>query len=133
MKTVGSADTPRRLDGGSVRLVGRIKDIINRGGEKLAAVEIEDCLRRHPGIRTVAVVPGPDPRLGEVPVAFVVRADSAPALTAEELVAHMAASGLARQKIPRDWRFVSDLPMTASGKIQKGRLAAELSDRDSDH
>src|SRR6202040_3711864 len=59
-------------DDGILTITGRIKDVINRGGEKFSARDIEDLLAAHPAVRQAAVVPGPDARFGEVPVAFVV-------------------------------------------------------------
>jgi len=109
---------------GAVHLVGRLKDIINRGGEKLACAEIEGCLLAHPGVSAVAVVPAPDPRLGEIPAAFVV-ADGG-GVDAESLAAHMRASGLAAQKVPAIWKFVDSLPRTESGKIRKDELRRQL-------
>ena len=67
-------------DAGFVTITGRLKDVINRGGEKFSAREIEDLLVAHPAVRQAAMVGGPDARFGEVPVAFVVRDGHAPAL-----------------------------------------------------
>jgi acyl-CoA synthetase len=115
-----------RLDAsGHVTVTGRLKDVINRGGEKFSAREIEDLLLEHPDIRQVAVVGGPDDRLGEVPVAFVVVADGA-AGDAAALESHLLGRGLARQKTPVGWHFRSDLPSTPSGKIKKFELLAEV-------
>jgi acyl-CoA synthetase (AMP-forming)/AMP-acid ligase II len=112
------------VDGaGFVTITGRIKDVINRGGEKFSARDIEDLLLTHPAVRQAAVVPGPDARFGEVPVAFVVFDRPAQA-SAEDLSHHLHATGLARQKTPVAWHFVEDLPMTPSGKIKKFELTA---------
>jgi acyl-CoA synthetase (AMP-forming)/AMP-acid ligase II len=112
--------------GGLVNLFGRTKDIINRGGEKFSSLEIERYIAAHDGVAAVAVVAGRDARLGETPVAFVVRTEAAPAVTGEQLAAFMQGSGLARQKIPSAWRFVGELPMTASGKVRKEQLRLQL-------
>jgi acyl-CoA synthetase (AMP-forming)/AMP-acid ligase II len=112
------------VDGaGYVTITGRLKDVINRGGEKFSARDIEDLLLTHPAVRHAAVVPGPDARFGEVPIAFVVldRPDQA---AANDLVRHLQVSGLARQKIPVGWHFVDGLPMTPSGKVKKFELVA---------
>jgi acyl-CoA synthetase len=69
------------------------------------------------------VVPGPDARFGEVPVAFVVF-DGAGQVSVGELAGHLEAKGLARQKTPVAWHFVDSLPMTPSGKVKKFELAA---------
>jgi acyl-CoA synthetase len=112
------------VDGsGFVTITGRLKDVINRGGEKFSARDIEDLLIMHPAVRNAAVVPGPDARFGEVPVAFVVfEGGSRP--SADELTGHLRSSGLARQKTPVAWHFVDALPMTPSGKVKKFELAA---------
>ena len=112
------------VDGaGFVTITGRLKDVINRGGEKFSARDIEDLLITHPAVRDVAVVPGPDDRLGEVPIAFVVF-DGGGQASADELSGHLRARGLARQKTPVAWHFVDSLPMTPSGKVKKFELAA---------
>jgi acyl-CoA synthetase (AMP-forming)/AMP-acid ligase II len=111
------------VDGaGYVTITGRLKDVINRGGEKFSARDIEDLLLRHPAVRDAAVVPGPDVRFGEVPVAFVVF-DQLVQASVEDLSGHLRASGLARQKTPVAWHFVDALPMTPSGKVKKFELA----------
>ncbi|HZA76827.1 MAG TPA: AMP-binding protein [Acidimicrobiales bacterium] len=106
---------------GTVTMTGRLKEIINRGGEKLSSREIEDTLIVHQAVREVAVVAAPHPRLGEQPAAFVLAKQGT---TEEELAAFLAEAGLAPQKIPRIWRFVDELPRTASGKVQKNVLSA---------
>ncbi|MDT5096094.1 MAG: cyclohexanecarboxylate-CoA ligase [Mycobacterium sp.] len=112
------------LDGnGFLTITGRIKDVINRGGEKFSARDIEDLLAAHPAVRQAAVVPGPDARFGEIPVAFVVLHDGGHA-SVGELAAHLRTVGLARQKTPTAWHFVDSLPMTPSGKVKKFELAA---------
>ncbi|GAB4902130.1 hypothetical protein MAHJHV30_01260 [Mycobacterium avium subsp. hominissuis] len=108
---------------GFVTITGRIRDVINRGGEKFSAREIEDLLLTHPAVRHAAVVPGPDARFGEVPVAFVVF-DQPGQASAEDLSRHLHATGLARQKTPVAWHFVDALPMTPSGKVKKFELLA---------
>jgi fatty-acyl-CoA synthase len=110
-----------RIDAdGYVRITGRIKDLIIRGGENIAPKEIEDCLRRHPAVADAYVYGMPDRFFGEV-VAAAVRLKPSPAATRDELVA-WCASILAKFKVPRHVRFVNEFPMTASGKIQKFKL-----------
>nr|MDT0665925.1 AMP-binding protein [Micromonospora sp. DSM 115978] len=112
---------------GFVTVTGRMKDIVNRGGEKFSTRDIEDLLVTHPSVRQAAVVPTSDARFGEVPVAFVVL-NSGTSPSAEELGTHLLASGLARQKTPVAWHFLETLPMTPSGKVKKfvlGRAAKE--------
>jgi acyl-CoA synthetase len=108
---------------GFVTITGRLKDVINRGGEKFSARDIEDLLAAHPAVRQAAVVAGPDTRFGEVPVAFIVL-DGAGQASAVELAGHLHATGLARQKTPVSWHFVDGLPMTPSGKVKKFELTA---------
>jgi acyl-CoA synthetase (AMP-forming)/AMP-acid ligase II len=102
---------------GLLTVTGRSKEIINRGGEKISGREIEDLLTQFPGVVEAAVVPAPHPRLGEQPAAFLMT--EGVALTKGELTAFLRQSGLAPQKIPTVWRFVDDLPRTASGKVKK--------------
>ena len=104
---------------GSLVFAGRVKDMLKVGGENVAAVEVESFLSRHPAVAQCAVVGRPDARYEEVPVAFVELAPGATA-TAEELIAHCS-GGLARYKVPREVRFVTEWPMSAT-KIQKFRL-----------
>ncbi len=112
--------------GGVVTITGRSKEIINRGGEKISGREIEEILIEHPGIIEAAVVPAPDPRLGEQPAAFV-RFVTEP-VGEEELIQFLRSSGLAPHKIPRLWRSVDQLPRTASGKVKKYVLTAEIAE-----
>ncbi|MGB8208021.1 MAG: AMP-binding protein [Mycobacterium sp.] len=114
------------VDGaGFVTITGRLKDVINRGGEKFSARDIEDLLVAHPAVRQAAVVPGPDARFGEVPVAFVVF-DQPGQASAEDLSRHLHDTGLARQKTPVAWHFVDALPMTPSGKVKKFELVGAM-------
>jgi len=104
---------------GYIRITGRIKDIIIRGGENIAPKEIEDRLREHPAVADAYVYGMPDEFFGETVAAAVRRKTDA--VTAEELTA-FCADTLAKFKVPRYVRFVADFPMTASGKIQKFKL-----------
>jgi fatty-acyl-CoA synthase len=111
---------------GFVRITGRIKDLIIRGGENVAPKEIEDCLREHPDVADASVYGLPDGFFGEV-VAAAVRLKADPAIGNETSVATDAlvawcAARLARFKVPKHVRLVTEFPMTASGKIQKFRL-----------
>ena len=109
---------------GALTITGRKKDLIIRGGENISAREIEDVLQRHPAVRETAVVSMPHARLGEGICAYVVADGGAP--DARLLAEHVAASGLARQKIPERFEFVADLPRTASGKVRKDRLREDI-------
>lgn len=105
---------------GWVRIAGRTKDIVNRGGEKFSTLDIEQAISSYPGVHAVAVTAIPDERFGETVGAWLV-ADSS--VTADALLAHLDERGLARQKLPVQWHLVPALPVTASGKVQKHRLA----------
>ena len=106
---------------GYVRITGRIKDLIIRGGENIAPKEIEDRLREHHAVADAYVYGVPDAFFGET-VAAAVRANKQ--VSAEELIA-FCADMLANFKVPKYVRFVTEFPMTASGKIQKYKLRQE--------
>ena len=118
-----SGDLVRRMAGGNLRVVGRVKDQINRGGEKIASEEVEHLLLRHPEIRQVALVPIPDAGLGEKSCAFVVARTN---LRGVDLRRHLTGLGIADYKLPDRFRFVDDLPLTAVGKPDKKQLRAQL-------
>jgi fatty-acyl-CoA synthase len=112
------------MDGeGYVRITGRIKDIIIRGGENIAPKEIEDLLRGHPAVADVAVYGVCSERFGEE-VAAAVRLRAGAEVTVDE-IRQFCEGRIARFKIPRHVRFVSEFPLTASGKIQKFKLREE--------
>jgi fatty-acyl-CoA synthase len=102
---------------GYLRIQGRIKDMIIRGGENIYPREIEDALHTHPGVTHASVVGVPDPEWGEVVVAFV-QPRPGHNLSGDEL-GEFCRARLASYKTPRLWRFVDHFPQTASGKIQK--------------
>ncbi|CUR59866.1 putative fatty-acid--CoA ligase [metagenome] len=113
------------IENGRLRISGRIKDIINRGGEKYSAAEVEWALLTHPLVAEVSIVGYPDDTLGERACAFVVaRGDTGPSLT--DLREHLLEAGFAVQKAPERLEIVASLPRTASGKIQKFRLRQGL-------
>jgi fatty-acyl-CoA synthase len=109
---------------GRISYLGRVKDMLKVGGENVAAVEIESYLGTHPAVSICAVVGVPDPKYVEVPAAFVELRPGHQA-TEEELIEHCR-GGMARFKVPRYVRFVTEWPMSAT-KIQKFRLAEQLS------
>lgn len=104
---------------------GRIKDVINRGGEKINAEEVELLLLRHPAVRQAAVVAMPDARLGERSCAFIV-ASRPIGLT--EVQEHFAAAGVAKFKWPERIELVEELPRTKVGKIDKANLRGVVAD-----
>ncbi|MFB4308199.1 class I adenylate-forming enzyme family protein [Actinomadura sp. GTD37] len=124
-----TGDVGRVDEDGNVLITGRVKDIINRGGEKFSAREIEEAVLAHPGVLHVAVVPGPDARYGEVPVAFYVGGPDTEAPGTEELAEFVRARGMARQKVPVAWFALGELPTTAFGKVRKQELVARIPKR----
>ena len=104
-------------DEGYVRIVGRIKDMIIRGGENVYPREIEEFLYTHPKIRDVQVIGVPDARYGEEVMAWVILRDGMQA-TAEDIRAFCNGQ-ISHYKIPRYVKFVQEFPMTVTGKVQK--------------
>src|SRR6266498_1888310 len=102
---------------GYVEIRDRLKDVIISGGENISSVEVEGVLLRHPAVQEVAIVGLPDERWGEAPHAFVVLKPGAAA--SEDELRQFARDVLAHFKVPKSFRFVAELPKTATGKIQK--------------
>lgn len=113
-----SGDLARLLPDGSIRIVGRIKEIIVRGGQNISAREVEDYLVSHPAIQAAAVVGIPHPRLGETSCAVVVTRPGQN-VTLPELTKFLLAKGVARFKLPERLEIWPNLPSNPSGKIQK--------------
>jgi acyl-CoA synthetase (AMP-forming)/AMP-acid ligase II len=109
---------------GYLFLAGRIKELINRGGEKISPLEVEEVLVRHPAVARVAVFAAPDPRLGEDVCAAVVPAGGLPVDEAE--LRRFAAERLAAHKVPRRVLLLGELPTSGTGKIQRSALARTL-------
>jgi fatty-acyl-CoA synthase len=109
---------------GYLTLSGRIKEIINRGGRKIAPGEIEAVLQTHPAVSTAAVIGVPDERMGEEIAAFV-KLLPGQSVDQDDL-AVLCRSELAPYKTPRHWVFLDQLPTTASGKVQKFRLQEQF-------
>jgi acyl-CoA synthetase (AMP-forming)/AMP-acid ligase II len=110
---------------GWLTIQGRLKDIINRGGEKFPAAEIEEVIASHPDVDTVAVLGLPDERLGECVGAFLTVRAGREWPGADALLAHLERHQLARQKFPVVWEVLERLPRNAAGKIQKRDLRAD--------
>jgi acyl-CoA synthetase (AMP-forming)/AMP-acid ligase II len=115
---VRTGDLATMDERGYCRIVGRLKDMIIRGGENLFPAEIEEVLYRHPAVAEAAVVGLPDERWGEIVGAFIRLHDSATRPRIAELRSHLRTS-LSPQKTPTKWYAVDDFPLTGSGKIQK--------------
>jgi cyclohexanecarboxylate-CoA ligase len=103
---------------GQLRITGRVKDIINRGGEKVPVAEVEQLLYAHPAVSEVAIVAMPDERLGERACAFVVLTDDGE-FDLAAMQAHLDAHRLTKTYWPERLEVVAELPRTPSGKIQK--------------
>lgn len=119
-----SGDLVRRVAGGYLIVEGRDKDQINRGGEKIAAEEVENLLLGHASVLDVAVVGMPDNYLGERICAFIVPRSTRP--NSNDLRAFLKTQGLAAFKIPDRFEFVEKFPTTGVGKISKKSLREEL-------
>lgn len=117
-------------DRGALTVSGRIKDIVIRGGQNIAVREVEELLLQHPSVVEVAVVGYPDERLGERCCAVVVTAAGQPPPTLPELVEHLLARGIAKYKLPERLTLREAMPRTATGKIRKAELRAELATPD---
>lgn len=120
-----TGDRARKDAGGYIRIVGRSKDIIIRGGENIPVVEVEDLLHKHPAVLRTAVVAVPDPRLQERACAVVALRAGA-TLDFEGMQRHLLSFQLARQYVPEFLVVVEDMPMTPSGKIQKYLLRQQV-------
>lgn len=122
-----TGDLARMDADGYLRITGRTKDLIIRGGQNIPIVEVEEELHRHPAVREVAIAGMPDARLGERACAFVVL-NPGFHLTFDEMVAYLDEKGTARTYFPERLEILTDLPRTATGKIQKFKLR-ELASR----
>ncbi|PZQ56606.1 MAG: cyclohexanecarboxylate-CoA ligase [Novosphingobium pentaromativorans] len=118
-----TGDLGMRSAEGAITVTGRKKDLIIRGGENISAKEIEDVLHGHPLVREAAVVAMPHPRLGEGVCAYVIAIG---AVSGDDLAAHVATSGLAKQKVPERFEFREEFPRTASGKVRKDLLREDV-------
>jgi 2,3-dihydroxybenzoate-AMP ligase len=122
-----SGDLLRKMPSGNYVVEGRVKDLINRGGEKISAEEVENLILAHPAVLNVACVPYPDPVLGERMCACVVLRDGQP-LSLEELVTFLLGFEIAKFKLPERLEFFDALPLSGFGKVSKKELAAILSE-----
>ncbi|HVN97766.1 MAG TPA: AMP-binding protein [Syntrophorhabdaceae bacterium] len=123
-----TGDKARKDRFGNITITGRIKDIINRGGEKISALDIENRMCDHPGIRDAAVVGMPDPVLGERICAYVTLRAGA-ALSSDEIIAFLKAKGASVQQLPERIEFLDELPVTKVGKVDKKALREDIKKR----
>lgn len=119
-----SGDLVQQDSQGNLQVVGRVKDQINRGGEKIAAEEIENLLLSHPQVSHAAVIAVPDPVMGEKSCACLVTGNHA--LKPAVLRRFLRSRGIADFKLPDRFRFMPDLPLTAVGKTDKQRLREQM-------
>ena len=126
-----SGDLMRRHRSGNYVVEGRKKDLINRGGEKISAEEIENLILSHPAVQNVACVPVPDPGLGERMCACVVlrRGHS---LNLQGLVSFLKTKEIAKFKLPERLEILEDFPVSSFGKVSKKALA-DMAARNADH
>lgn len=122
-----TGDLVRRTPSGYLIVEGRAKDQINRGGDKIAAEEVENYLLAHPAVRDVALVAMPDTFLGERSCAFVVPYGQPP--SARELAGFLRERGVARYKVPDRFELLDTLPTTSVGKVDKQALRRWIGDK----
>jgi 2,3-dihydroxybenzoate---[aryl-carrier protein] ligase len=116
-----SGDLMRQHKSGAYMVEGRKKDLINRGGEKISAEEIENLILSHPAVQNVACVAMPDPTMGERMCACVIL-KRGKSLTLGELVAFLATKEIAKYKLPERLEIMSDFPLSTFGKVSKKAL-----------
>jgi cyclohexanecarboxylate-CoA ligase len=118
-----------RLDAaGNLQITGRLKDVINRGGVKFNCADVETIIGAHEGVAQCAIVPMPDPVLGERACCFLVLKSGA-TVTLDDLRAFLAAREVAKLKWPERLEIISEMPMTPTRKVKKTELLALLAGR----
>lgn len=120
-----SGDLMRRHPSGNYMVEGRKKDLINRGGEKISAEEIENLILAHPAVQNVACVPMPDPILGERMCACVILRQGH-VLTLQELIAFLLGEEIAKHKLPERLEKFEDFPLSPFGKVSKKDLTERI-------
>lgn len=111
---------------GYIRITGRRKNVIIRGGENISATEVEDIVRDMPGVADVAVVAMPNDAVGECACAYLVMREGARPLTVADMRAFFIARGVAKYKIPEWVEYLDELPRSPAGKVRKGELRAQI-------
>jgi cyclohexanecarboxylate-CoA ligase len=124
-----SGDLGRMDRDGYVRVTGRLKDIVIRGGMNISVRQVEDLLAGHPDVGDVAVVGMPDERMGEKVCCYLVPRPGRPVPTLDALREFLLGEGLAIQKVPERLEIADGLPTTATGKIQKHLLRADIASK----
>ncbi len=123
-----TGDKARKDLFGNITITGRIKDIINRGGEKISAIDIENRMSEHPAVQDTAVVGMPDPILGERICAYVVCKPGS-SVTFEDIVAFLKKGGASVQQLPERVEFLKELPVTKIGKVDKKALREDIKEK----
>ncbi|ROQ41423.1 3-phosphoshikimate 1-carboxyvinyltransferase [Frondihabitans sp. PhB188] len=123
-----TGDLAKIDDKGFLHITGRVKDVINRGGEKIPVVEIENLLYQHPMVSDAAIVAMPDPRLGERACAFVVPARSGQELPFDTMQKYLGDAGVSKYYWPERLEFIDEIPRNAVGKVQKNILRERAAD-----
>ena len=123
-----SGDLMRMHPSGNYIVEGRIKDLINRGGEKISAEGVENIILQHPAVKNIACVPMPDERLGERMCAFVVT-QKGRSVNFEELISFLQAKEIAKFKLPERLELIDELPVSTFGKVSKKLLTELISEK----
>lgn len=123
-----SGDLMRQHASGNYIVEGRKKDLINRGGEKISAEEIENLILSHPAVKNVACIPVPDPDLGERMCACVLLRDQAN-LSFDELKTFLLGREIAKYKLPERLEILPDFPLSTFGKVSKKKLAGMIAQK----
>jgi 2,3-dihydroxybenzoate-AMP ligase len=123
-----TGDAAKIDEEGYVTLTGRIKEMINRGGESISAVEIERLISDHPDVQFVAVVPMPDKDLGERACAYV-QALPGVSLDFEAIIAFLKSRHVSVLLLPERIEFVEEIPLTKAGKMDKQALVKDITDK----
>jgi 2,3-dihydroxybenzoate-AMP ligase len=121
-----SGDVVIQRNDGNLVVVGRDKDMINRGGEKISAEEVENFVYRFPGVDGAAAVAMPDPVLGERICLYVSFSEDHSPITLADIVDEMTAAGVARFKLPERLEIVDHLPVSKVGKLDKNALREDI-------
>jgi cyclohexanecarboxylate-CoA ligase len=124
-----SGDLGKMTEDGYVRVTGRTKDIVIRGGMNISVREIEEHLAHHPALKAFSVVGMPDARLGERVCCYVVAASGHDAPTVDDMREFLLERGMPIQKTPERVVVVDSLPMTATGKVLKHELRKDIERR----